>query len=206
MGPFTSSLRYSGSAFLDQEADSLLRSRDLNIFVVNLAAYDKVLSEDPSQNTMMESLMLFDSVVNSPWLRRASIILFLNNVSHFKQKVADSPPSDYFPDYSGDNDVNSAANYILSKFIKANWSNLRLYPHFTESGDAANLGHVYDSVRDTCTQNNIDIMVCPLHEHFTTSYERLFVHAGGATTLSPPHLASRCLALQGLSQKKEHDG
>jgi guanine nucleotide-binding protein G(i) subunit alpha len=125
------------------------------IFVVNLAAYDKVLSGKPSQNTMMESLMLFDSVVNSPWLRRASIILFLNNVSHFKQKVADSPLSDYFPDYSGDNDVNNAANYILSIFTKANRSNLTLYSHFTESGDAANLGHVYDSVRDTCMQNNL---------------------------------------------------
>src|SRR4051794_27105646 len=53
------------------------------------------------QNRMMESLVLFDSVVNSRWFMRTSIILFLNKVDLFKQKLSRSPLSNYFPDYSG---------------------------------------------------------------------------------------------------------
>ena len=37
---------------------------------------------------MMESLLLFDSVVNSRWFIRTSIILFLNKVDIFREKLA----------------------------------------------------------------------------------------------------------------------
>lgn len=77
---------------------------------------------------MMESLVLFDSVVNSRWFMRTSIILFLNKVDLFKQKLAKSPLSTYFPDYSGGNDVNRAAKYLLFRFDQVNRARLQLYP------------------------------------------------------------------------------
>lgn len=80
------------------------------------------------QNRMIESLVLFDSVVNSRWFMRTSIILFLNKVDLFKQKLARSPLSDYFPDYSGGNDVNRAAKYLLWRFNQVNRAHLNLYP------------------------------------------------------------------------------
>lgn len=61
------------------------------IFCVALSEYDQVLLEESSQNRMMESLLLFDSVVNSRWFMRTSIILFLNKVDIFKQKLGRSP-------------------------------------------------------------------------------------------------------------------
>jgi guanine nucleotide-binding protein subunit alpha len=36
---------------------------------------------------MKESLVLFDSVINSRWFLRTSIILFLNKIDVFKRKV-----------------------------------------------------------------------------------------------------------------------
>ena len=39
------------------------------------------------QNRMVESLVLFDSVINSRWFLRTSIILFLNKIDVFKNKL-----------------------------------------------------------------------------------------------------------------------
>lgn len=85
------------------------------------------------QNRMMESLVLFDSVVNSRWFVRTSIILFLNKVDLFKQKLARSPLSNYFPDYSGGNDVTRAAKYLLWRFNQVNRAHLNLYPQYEPS-------------------------------------------------------------------------
>lgn len=41
----------------------------------------------PLQNRMRESLYLFESVINSRWFLRTSIILFLNHIDVFKQKL-----------------------------------------------------------------------------------------------------------------------
>jgi hypothetical protein len=79
---------------------------------------------------MMESLVLFDSVVNSRWFMRTSIILFLNKVDLFKAKLARSPLGNYFPDYSGGNDVNRAAKYLLWRFNQVNRAHLNLYPQY----------------------------------------------------------------------------
>lgn len=115
------------------------------IFCVALSEYDQVLLEENNQvhflvgriwnladkdlqNRMMESLVLFDSVVNSRWFMRTSIILFLNKVDLFKQKLGRSPLGNYFPDYSGGNDVNRAAKYLLWRFNQVNRAHLNLYP------------------------------------------------------------------------------
>ena len=78
----------------------------------------------------MESLLLFDSVVNSRWFIRTSIILFLNKVDIFREKLARSPLGNYFPDYSGGLDVNKAAKYLLWRFNQVNRAHLNLYPQY----------------------------------------------------------------------------
>lgn len=121
------------------------------IFCVALSEYDQVLLEESKQvnfffffplwrligrcniadsikNRMMESLVLFDSVVNSRWFKRTSIVLFLNKVDLFRQKLPRSPLNNYFPDYSGGNDVNRAAKYLLWRFNQVNRAHLNLYP------------------------------------------------------------------------------
>ncbi|KAJ4695819.1 Guanine nucleotide-binding protein alpha-2 subunit, variant 2 [Exophiala dermatitidis] len=100
------------------------------IFCVALSEYDQVLLEESNQNRMMESLVLFDSVVNSRWFMRTSIILFLNKVDLFKEKLGRSPLGNYFPDYSGGNDVNRAAKYLLWRFNQVNRAQLNLYPQY----------------------------------------------------------------------------
>lgn len=123
------------------------------IFCVALSEYDQVLLEEANQNRMMESLVLFDSVVNSRWFMRTSIILFLNKVDLFKDKLARSPLGNFFPDYSGGNDVNRAAKYLLWRFNQVNRAHLNLYPHLTQATDTTNIRLVFAAVKETILQN-----------------------------------------------------
>jgi G-protein alpha subunit len=50
---------------------------------------------------MQEAIDLFDSICNSRWFIDTSIILFLNKVDVFKEKIANSPISAHFPEYKG---------------------------------------------------------------------------------------------------------
>ncbi|KAI8051893.1 guanine nucleotide-binding protein alpha-3 subunit [Gilbertella persicaria] len=123
------------------------------IFCVALSEYDQVLLEESNQNRMMESLALFESIVNSRWFIHSSIMLFLNKVDIFKAKIAGSPLEKFFPDYGGGNDANKAAKYILWRFLQCNRNKLNIYPHLTQATDTSNIRFVFAAVRETLLQN-----------------------------------------------------
>ena len=55
---------------------------------------------------MIESLKLFDSIVNNQWFLNTSVILFLNKKDLFEEKIRESPLTICFPDYTGNNHTN----------------------------------------------------------------------------------------------------
>ena len=71
------------------------------LFLVAISEYDQLLFEDETVNRMQEALTLFDSICNSRWFVKTSIILFLNKIDRFKEKLPVSPMHNYFPDYEG---------------------------------------------------------------------------------------------------------
>ena len=94
---------------------------------------------------MAESLVLFDSVINSRWFLRTSIVLFLNKIDVFRHKlrkvgggeiifvcckstVFQVPLERYFQEYTGGPNVNKATKYILWRFMQANRAKLSVYP------------------------------------------------------------------------------
>ena len=77
---------------------------------------------------MAESLLLFDSVINSRWFLRTSIILFLNKIDVFKSKLPKVPLERYFQEYTGGADINESAKYILWISMQASRSRLSMYP------------------------------------------------------------------------------
>jgi guanine nucleotide-binding protein G(i) subunit alpha len=103
------------------------------VYSVDLSCYDQVLPTDSNQNLLLESLQIFDSVVNSRWFRRTSIILLLCNAEHFSQKLSRSPMNKHFPDYSGGDNVSRASKYIVWRFNQLNRNNLSLFPHLCEA-------------------------------------------------------------------------
>ena len=104
--------------------------------------------------------MLFDSICNSKWFTRTSMvrirhlpcaymhpltrlslsqILFLNKVDVFRTKILTSSVKQYFPDYDGDDkDFNATRNYFKQRFVRLNRSATReIYPSFTNATDTS---------------------------------------------------------------------
>ncbi|KAI8905858.1 guanine nucleotide binding protein, alpha subunit [Gorgonomyces haynaldii] len=126
------------------------------VFLVAVSEYDQVLVEDETVNRMQEALTLFDSICNSRWFVQTSIILFLNKVDLFKDKLLRSPINKYFPEYEGQNDYESASEFMLSKFLSLNQSETKqVYSHFTCATDTTNVRFVMGAVNDIIVRNNL---------------------------------------------------
>lgn len=108
---------------------------------------------------MEESLNLFSQIVNNPFFRDATFILFLNKFDLFREKVLQSQRHLrlYFLDYNGpDRDVDRGALFIQHKFILCNRDSRKvLYPHFTTATDTANVRVVFQSVMEIVISANL---------------------------------------------------
>ncbi|KAK9711398.1 guanine nucleotide-binding protein subunit alpha [Basidiobolus ranarum] len=126
------------------------------VFMVAISEYDQTLAEDESVNRMQESLTLFDSICNSRWFVRTSIILFLNKIDLFKEKLAISPFSNFFPDYEGPANYEIACDYIMERFMSLNKTDSKqLYVHLTCATDTAQIKFVMAAVNDIVVQANL---------------------------------------------------
>ena len=115
------------------------------LFLVAISEYDQLLLEDETVNRMQEALTLFDSICNSRWFVKTSIILFLNKIDRFREKLPVSPMRNYFPDYEGidfmfssltigGDDYNAACDYILNRFVSLNQSEVKqVFPQLQSS-------------------------------------------------------------------------
>lgn len=91
------------------------------LFLVAVSGYNDSLIEDPDANQTHEALMLFDSIINSQWFRRTAVILFLNKIDRFREKMPKYPLVDYFPDYQGsETDIAAGQEYFKRKFLALN--------------------------------------------------------------------------------------
>ncbi|KAK9703322.1 guanine nucleotide-binding protein subunit alpha [Basidiobolus ranarum] len=126
------------------------------VFMVAISEYDQTLAEDESVNRMQESLTLFDSICNSRWFVKTSIILFLNKIDLFREKLPLSPINKIFPDYDGPLTYESSCNYIMERFVSLNQTDTKqLYAHFTCATDTEQIKFVMAAVNDIVVQGNL---------------------------------------------------
>jgi len=126
------------------------------VYMVAISEYDQVLIEDETVNRMQEALTLFDSICNSRWFVKTSMILFLNKTDLFKDKLLKSPMKDYFPDYEGGEDYEAGCDYMLHRFVALNQSDVKqIYTHFTCATDTTQIKFVMAAVNDIIIQTNL---------------------------------------------------
>lgn len=159
------------------------------IFCVALSEYDMKLAEDAKmvisrilsrahlpnfQNRMHESMQLFDSIVNNRWFTETSVILFLNKMDLFHDKIPYVPLSICFPEFTGNNNVGEASKFIRDQFERLNrrksqahkvriffedlstWEEFQeIYSHFTCATDTNNIRFVFDAVTDIIIRDNL---------------------------------------------------
>ncbi|KAK9459117.1 guanine nucleotide binding protein, alpha subunit [Lipomyces oligophaga] len=129
------------------------------LFLVAISEYDQMLFEDETVNRMAEALILFDSICNSRWFIRTSIILFLNKTDIFRKKIMYSSISDYFPDFRGDEkSYEETSTFIRNRFETLNRVDMKhIYTHFTCATDTTQIKFVMAAVNDFIIQENLRI-------------------------------------------------
>lgn len=107
--------------------------------------------------------MLFESIANSKYFTKSSLILFLNKIDLFREKVqrGTAPIRKYFPDYTGsDRDVESGQEFFKQKFKnQVRDADKPVYVYFTNATDTTLLDKTMQSVQDTITQTSLNNLV-----------------------------------------------
>ncbi|KAI1344860.1 G protein alpha subunit [Xylariaceae sp. FL0016] len=132
------------------------------MFLVAISGYDQCLVEDKDGNQMNEALMLWESIANSHWFTKSALILFLNKMDLFKEKIAASPITSHgFVDYQGPaDDYKQASKYFMDKFRALNRNpEKEIYGHFTNATDTNLLKITMGSVQDMIIQRNLKQLI-----------------------------------------------
>jgi len=116
-----------------------------------------------SQNQMHEALMLFESIANSKYFEKSGLVLFLNKIDLFTEKVSSGRTRirEHFPDYTGsDRDVAAGQKFFADKFRNlVRDHNKEVYIHYTNATDTNLLEKTMRSVQDMIVQRNLSSLM-----------------------------------------------
>jgi len=130
------------------------------IFVASLSEFDQVLFEDETTNRMVEAINLFDEICNSRWFVNTSMILFLNKMDLFRDKIlkVQIGEVDDFADYSGKpNNYEDGVSFFLEKFLGVNKKPDReVFHHVTCATDTSNIQFVFNTCKEIILQQNLN--------------------------------------------------
>ncbi|KAJ1449620.1 guanine nucleotide binding protein, alpha subunit [Pelagophyceae sp. CCMP2097] len=128
------------------------------VFVVALSEYDQMMFEDPTQNRMVDSLLLFDNICNNKFFHATAMILFLNKTDLFRSKLPKKPIEAVVPwsDYAG-GDYAAGVGYFRNKFVSQNRRAAKdIYTHETCATDTANIKEVFNDSTDIILKFNLE--------------------------------------------------
>ncbi|KAI6051384.1 guanine nucleotide-binding protein subunit alpha-15 [Marmota monax] len=140
------------------------------IYLASLSEYDQCLEENSQENRMKESLALFGTILELPWFRSTSVILFLNKTDILEEKIPSSHLATYFPSFRGPRqDAEAAKRFILDMYTgmytscvdgpegsKRGPRSRRLFSHYTCATDTQNIRKVFKDVRDSVLARYLD--------------------------------------------------
>ena len=125
------------------------------IFVSSLTEYDQKLREDVEQNRLKESLHLFDIACNRRYPDKP-ILLFLNKVDLFREKIKHTDLKVCFPTYKGGCDYDAALEYIKWKFTSVRRDETKkIYIMETTATDTKNMEFIFKSMMDIVEKSNL---------------------------------------------------
>nr|XP_046167161.1 guanine nucleotide-binding protein subunit alpha-12a [Oncorhynchus gorbuscha] len=132
------------------------------LFMVSSSEYDQVLMEDRRTNRLVESMNIFETIVNNKLFLNVSIILFLNKTDLLVEKLGQSDITKHFPEYRGDpRRLEDVQAFLVQSFSRKRRNRGKpLFHHFTTAIDTENIRFVFHAVKDTILQENLkDIML-----------------------------------------------
>ena len=122
------------------------------LFVVSIAEYDQVLEEDSTKNRMLESMQLFDDIVNNIHFQYTPFIIFFNKHDLFLEKIPKRGIKETFPDYQGALQCpNESLEFLTKTYLSLNTTEKHVrgvYPHVTTATDTEVIRMVFCSVAE----------------------------------------------------------
>ncbi|XP_008403784.1 guanine nucleotide-binding protein subunit alpha-12 isoform X1 [Poecilia reticulata] len=132
------------------------------LFMVSSSEYDQVLMEDRRTNRLVESMNIFETIVNNKLFLNVSIILFLNKTDLLVEKIRIVDIRKNFPEFRGDPRLlDDVQEFLVQSFSRKRRNRGKpLFHHFTTAVDTENIRFVFHAVKDTILQENLkDIML-----------------------------------------------
>lgn len=132
------------------------------LFMVSSSEYDQVLMEDRRTNRLVESMNIFETIVNNKLFSSVSVILFLNKMDLLVGKVKTVSIKKYFPDFGWEpHKLEDVQKYLVLCFNNKRRDRSKpLFHHFTTAIDTENIRFVFHAVKDTILQENLkDVML-----------------------------------------------
>lgn len=136
------------------------------IFVAAINEYDQKLYEDSKTHRITEALNLFQEQLDNPLFEKTPIILFLNKIDLFKEKLRKKPLEEVYTDFQGpfidpSNAKNkeaekAAMEYMKDKFLSVAQGSRSIYTYFTTATDEENVTKVFNSTRDIVLQKAME--------------------------------------------------
>ncbi|CAJ0938985.1 unnamed protein product, partial [Mesorhabditis belari] len=119
------------------------------LFITSLSEYNQMLLEDSKTNRMRDSIELFNQICNNQWFAETAMILFLNKIDLFEEKIKIFPISIALPRYKGAMEYRPVLDYITKKFRQQNKNPERtIYTHETCATDTRQIQVVTDPLFD----------------------------------------------------------
>ncbi|EFP06985.1 CRE-GPA-11 protein [Caenorhabditis remanei] len=132
------------------------------LFIAAISDYNLYTDDEESRtengepvkiNRLRYSMELFKRIANHQcFSKKTAMILFLNKIDIFKDKVAKYPLTTCFKNYKGANTLGPSAKYVTDRFTRLVSGDIQhekpVYSHHTNATDTRNIDRVFDSCMD----------------------------------------------------------
>ena len=104
---------------------------------------------------MLESMELYEQIINNQWFSTTPIMLFFNKKDLFEAKIKVRPLRICFNEYDGENTYEATTSYIARKFDDLKNGPKLIYTHFTCATSTENISSVFNIVTDIILDRNL---------------------------------------------------
>jgi len=126
------------------------------IFVAAISEYDQVLYEDEKENRLHEAIRVFDNICNNKYFATTAMILFLNKIDLFQEKLKKVSIKTCFPDYRGEDTFDASADFIRQRFLDVNKQDKMVFAHYTCATDTQNVERVFEACKLVILKGNLE--------------------------------------------------
>ncbi|KAJ3325464.1 hypothetical protein HDV06_004323 [Boothiomyces sp. JEL0866] len=126
------------------------------LFVMSLASYDQFLAEDSTINMMVDSLVLFEQVINNPILSTPNFVLFFNKKDIYEKKIKIVALNSFFPEYTDKpHSASKGVTFIKKKFLSQIKGKKSIVCHITCATDTGSMQVVLETMLASILEGNL---------------------------------------------------